>query len=421
MTNAIKQILNKVKKEITPSKEDEWVLTEKVGAAIKKLNSELKKINAIAVLGGSGEKKTWLKGTYEADIFVKFDYKKYSEKSNELSDMLEKKLKKIFGKIERIHGSRDYFQFKKDNFTFEIVPILGIKKVIEAKNITDVSPLHAKWVKKNSVYVAEIRLAKAFMNANNLYGAESYINGFSGYVCEVLTIYYRSFENLLRNAVKWKDKQVIDVQGYFKRKDALRYLNKSKTVSPLIVIDPVQADRNAAAALSYEKFELFSEKAKEFLKKPSMDFFVKKDFSIKEIVRKYSDRKIAIIEGKSLKGKEDVVGTKLLKVFEFLKDKISKSDFNLIDSGWHWDKEKAYFWFIAEKDISSIKKHIGPPIQIKKHAIDFKKKYKKTFVENGRVVAEIKAEFTNINDFVKELVKDEYVEERVKDAQVMRV
>ncbi len=43
-------------------------------------------------------------------------------------------------------------------------------------------------------------------------------------------------------------------------------LNKSKIQSPLIVIDPVQAGRNAAAALSFEKYDLLRKKAKEFLK-----------------------------------------------------------------------------------------------------------------------------------------------------------
>ena len=45
-------------------------------------------------------------------------------------------------------------------------------------------------------------------------------------------------------------------------------LNKSKQQGPLIVIDPVQKDRNAAAALNHEKFEIIKKTAKQFLKKP---------------------------------------------------------------------------------------------------------------------------------------------------------
>ena len=66
--------------------------------------------------------------TFDADIFVKFNYRKYNERSGELSDILEKNLKRIFKKVARLHGSRDYFQLKIKGFNFEIVPILDIKK-----------------------------------------------------------------------------------------------------------------------------------------------------------------------------------------------------------------------------------------------------------------------------------------------------
>jgi len=68
----------------------------------------------------------------------------------ELSDLLEKKLKSAFKskKISRLHGSRDYFQIKENDFTTEIIPILDIKKAEQAEKITDVSPLHAEWVNK---------------------------------------------------------------------------------------------------------------------------------------------------------------------------------------------------------------------------------------------------------------------------------
>ena len=86
---------------------------------LKIINKNLK--DAKAVLGGSGAKATWLTKAHDADIFVQFDYKKYKEKSDQISDILEKHLKKRFKKIDRIHGSRDYFQLKQKNFTsFEL-------------------------------------------------------------------------------------------------------------------------------------------------------------------------------------------------------------------------------------------------------------------------------------------------------------
>ena len=139
------KLLKEVIKDVGPSKDYEKEILGKVDFIIDKINKKLK--DGKAILGGSGAKGTWLR-TFDADIFVKFNYSKYKDKSKELSDVLEKVLKKIFKKIIRLHGSRDYFQLKQSNFTFEIIPILDIKKSEQAKNITDVSPLHAKFVLK---------------------------------------------------------------------------------------------------------------------------------------------------------------------------------------------------------------------------------------------------------------------------------
>src|SRR3989344_2249802 len=143
----MKTMLSEVVKEIVPDKKYEGDILKKASDIIKKINSGLK--DAKAMLGGSGAKCTWLK-TFDADIFVKFNYNKFKDKSTQLSDFLGAFLKKHY-KIRRLHGSRDYFQIKDGKFTFEIVPILDIKKAEQAKNITDVSPLHSDFVLKHKI------------------------------------------------------------------------------------------------------------------------------------------------------------------------------------------------------------------------------------------------------------------------------
>src|SRR3989338_2779484 len=333
----VKKILNEVLEEIQPDEKYQKDIFLRLNSIIEKINRNQKNIKAI--LGGSGAKGTWLK-TFDADIFVLFNYSKYKDKSDKLSDALEKILRNKFRKIIRLHGSRDYFQIKENNFTFEIVQILEIKKASQAKNITDVSPLHSNWVRKHKNLVNDMKLTKQFCQAQNVYGAESYIRGFSGYICEILTAYYGSFLNLIKNAAKWQDKVVIDVEKYYKGKDVFKLVNTSKLVSPLIVIDPVQKDRNAAAALSFEKFEAFKKAAKEFLQKPSKEFFVKKDMVAISLSEKSSKHKLIRIKAISLSGKADIIGTKLLKIYEFFKNELKKHDFKIIKTDWEWDKKK---------------------------------------------------------------------------------
>jgi len=415
----MKKLLNEVAEEIKPDKEYEKEILDKAHDIIRKINSKLK--GGKAVLGGSGAKGTWLR-TFDVDIFVKFSYSKFKDKSDDLSDAIEKVLKGCFGTVSELHGSRNYFRLKEGSFTFEIIPILDIKKAEQAKNITDVSPLHSKFVNGYKKLTDEIRLTKQFCKASGAYGAESYIQGFSGYVCEILAIHYGSFLKLIKEGTKWKDKEVVDVKKYFKGKDVFKIINKSKLVSPLVVIDPVQKDRNAAAALSIEKFELFKSKAKEFLKKPSKEFFIVKEFSVEDLKKKFKSKNLVLMEVNPLKGKEDVAGAKLLKSFEFLNKELGKEGFKIIDKGWHWDKKtKAYFYFVFDnKLLSATEEIVGPPLRIRFHAEKFKKKYKKAKVKGKRIVAVVKRKFRKPEDYVKLLVKDDYVKERVNNITILK-
>ena len=413
----INAILNEVLHDIQSDENYEKEIFNRLNSIIKKINKNQKRIKAI--LGGSGAKGTWLK-TFDADIFVLFDYNKYKHKSDKLSDVLEKILKKKFKKVIRIHGSRDYFQIKQNKFTFEIIPILKIKKAEQAKNITDVSPLHSNWVNKHKKLVIEMKLTKQFCQAQNVYGAESYIRGFSGYVCEILTFYYGSFLNLIKNAARWQDKVVVDVEKYYKGKDVFKIVNTSKLISPLVVIDPVQKDRNAAAALSLEKFEMFRKAAKDFLNMPSKAFFISKNLNEIFYALRSKNTKLIILKIKPLTGKIDVIGTKLLKIYEFLNQQLQKHDFKLIKSEWEWNKKDDWvvYYLFDKKPLPKTLELEGPPLAIKHHVDQFKKIHKHTFVKSNRIFALEKRKYTSPEDLLKNLSKYEFVRERSKSMKI---
>ena len=412
-----RSILDEILGEIKPSKEEERNLRIMIDEFLKKLS----KINdAKPVLGGSGAKNTYLRATHDADIFVKFNYRKFSGNSFVISDILHKFLKKNFKKVARLHGSRDYFQININGFTFEIVPILDISNSEKSENITDTSPLHAKWVKKYPELTDEIRLAKAFCRANGLYGAESYINGFSGYVLEILVIFCGSFMNLLKASQKWKHKQVIDIMKYHKH--PFIEVNKSKLQSPIIVIDPVQPGRNAAAALSEEKYTQFISAARAFLKKPSKSFFKPKEFNLEKVRIKHKSRNLILLKVKPKPGTLDVEGTKILKVFEKISRQLERNEFKIVDNAWHWDKKNpAILYFALDKKLLPAEKVLeGPPVKVKMHAEIFKKKHKKTFVKTKRLYAKVRREFRNPQEFVKKLLKDKQITGKIKKIEIIK-
>lgn len=405
---------------VKPTKEEEKELEQRISVVLKRLNKVLG--DATAVLGGSGAKGTWLRGQHDADVFVLFPYEKYEGQSHRLADILEKRLKKVVKKYERLYGSRDYFRFREKDFIFEIVPILKISKARDAVNITDVSPLHAGWVRKKSKgkISDEIRLVKAFCRAQKCYGAESYIRGLSGYVLEILTIHYGSFEKFLRAARKWEEKQIIDAGKLYGRKENVwLVVNKAKLHSPLIVIDPVDRMRNAAAALSREKWLLFKERAAMFLKKPSARFFERGKINLEKLKKRKGT--LVWMEVESIKNKEDVAGAKLLLAFQFLKKKLN--EFSVVMADWDWDKEKkAVFWYmVKKKERPKFEVRKGPPLTLKHHVKDFKRLHKKTVTKQGKIWAKVPIKEYKLADYVKSRVKENYFKEKVKKINKINV
>ena len=268
-----------------------------------------------------------------------------------MSEILKNPEKKIQNnQAARLKG---LFSDKKEGFTFEIVPILGISNSKQAKNITDVSPLHSKWVARHKKLANEMKLMKQFCKANGIYGAESHIQGFSGYVCEILAVNYGSFLSVMKNAAKWETKVIIDVEKYYKKDEVFRVLNTSKLISPLIVIDPVQKDRNASAALSAEKFEAFKIAAKNFLKNPSEKSFLEQDL-YEKFTAKQGKNTLIIVKAKPLQGKIDVVGISFSRHTSFA-ERSGKNSFKIIDSSWEWKRTKMLLLFhLQQKQLSSL-------------------------------------------------------------------
>ena len=390
-------------------------LTNEIKLSLEKSARELS-FDVVVTPGGSTAKNTFIKGNHDIDMFIRF---KSDEKN--LSDMLEKIIKKSSLQADRVHGSRDYFQFEKDGFNFELVPVKYVTDYSNVENVTDMSPLHVAWVMKNLTpeLQRDIRLAKQFCKAQNVYGAESYINGMSGHVLDILLIHYGSFENFIKEVSTWSSPVVIDHEH--KHEDVFKSLNESKLQSPLIVVDPIDYMRNASAAISEEKFNLLISSAKNFLNNPSLDAFVIHPFSKEELISNTGENEtLVILELQPLEGNKDVVGTKILKVFEFLQREISEHGFSIIRSGWDFNKPSHIYFYVDKSllDSSFIRK--GPPVNSKVGAKSFKEKHgSAAFEKDGFLFVTIQRNILEITDFIKFLMFTEYVSSRVSSVKLI--
>jgi len=437
----IDSILQHLKKDITPDQK----LLVNVDKIVNQINVCLKKnkINAECVKGGSIAKDTYLKNDHDVDLFVRFNLE-YADK--DISLILEKALNMLSVKLQKIHGSRDYFQFKKHGLNFEIIPVLKIhaSNYRDARNVTDLSPEHVFWVKKftdrHPELRNEIRVTKQFCKANMVYGAESYINGFSGHIVDILVIYFGSFLNLVNKFSELKDFSqknpvIIDIEHHLK--DPLKELNQSK-ITPLIIVDPIQADRNAAAALSLEKLSLFVTACKDFLKSPSEDFFVIKKFdliksikaslaSLAELKKGNKKRFVTIIlTVKTLDGSKDIVGTKVLKAYEDILKHCELNGFAILRSGWDFDfgKRSAVMFLIFSDDkLTEYTEHAGPPVSASQDYQNFKKKHSEheTYIKNDRIYAMIPRQYLSPLDYIKILLTKDFIKNKVKSVKIAKL
>lgn len=411
-----KPILN----AITPSDDELAHIKEATDKIVTALQASSCEVEFSVVPGGSAAKGTNLKGSSDVDIFVRF---KTSEPN--LSDMLELMLGGLateFGFVlERVHGSRDYFTFVFEGLNFEVVPVKFVQHSGEVENVTDMSPLHVFWVKQHldDKLSADVRLAKQFCKAIQVYGAESFINGISGHVLEILIVHFGGFEPLLRAASSWSGATVIDVEGA--HKDVFSELNQSKLVSPLVVVDPIDVQRNAAAALSQEKYNDFIKYVKKFLEKPSKVFFEIPHFNVDVLLRqKQNNENVFVIEVTPQQGKRDVVITKVLKVFEFLHRHLQLYDFSVRIANWFPDEHQCFMYFFIDKsELPKLIERQGPPLENFQGVERFKEVHgTDVYEKNDRLYVKVRRDFTEAKNCFVHLMSQPFVTERVSDAKM---
>ena len=167
-------------------------------------------IDAEARFTGSYSKNTYLSDP-DLDLFLLFppetdpeDLKRIGLKAGE----------------DILHGMRMYSDHPYTRGVFEgldvdMVPCFHIDSTEHMKSAVDRTPFHTAFVKSrlDDDGCNQVRLLKKFMKGIGAYGAEQDSRGFSGYLCEILVVKYRTFDNVLRAASKWRNGTVIDVNG----------------------------------------------------------------------------------------------------------------------------------------------------------------------------------------------------------------
>lgn len=419
----IKEITKEILEKLKPTSEYDKLIDETIQTIkdnIKKLN-----ISATPTIGGSYAKNTHIGDSFDCDIFMRFqnldNYKK------ELISILKPISKKLNSTLDLIHGSRDYFQIKYHKLTLEIIPVQYIDNPEQANHIMDYSPFHVTWVKEQlekKPVQNDIRLMKQFLKANRIYGAESYISGFSGHVNDILVLFYGGFEKALKGISKWKtsEKTIIDYSNFYKNMDVTFFMNDSKTQSPLIAVDPIDKHRNAAAALGQKSYNKLIKKAKELIKDPDKHFFENETISKELINKKYPNNTIIKINILTKEGKTDIVGAKLVKALEFIERRLTEEGFNILETEWNWNKENDAQLYIVSKteDIEKEFLRKGPSTDMTKAVTAFKEKNQNFEIikKENILYVKLNRKYTNITNAIKQITKETFFLSKIQESSL---
>ena len=358
MDKQINDLLNNTLEKIRAKKDD----IQRINHLAKEFSDLLKRNNIKFVFGGSFAKGTFLKNIEDIDVYL------LMKKEEDLS-FLKEKLSDIFDDLRILHGSRDYFQVDFRGITFEMVPILDIKSVEEARNSTDLSRFHVEYVKKkikdNPKLKDEILLFKYFLKQKNIYGAESYNKGISGYLAEVLVIYFRGFLNTLKFFSKAKFPINIDID----KELAKKLKEQGKLNNFFNVPDPVYKERNLGMACSIEKISALILESKLFFKKPNFEK-IDKEKELLDFYKRLNNENYLILKlefNDKLKERylnSDIVGSKMKKISEKVV-KLLSNYYEVYYWVFNYNKKdmKGYSLILMSKD-PKIKKKIGPKVFI---------------------------------------------------------
>ncbi|MFY9606053.1 MAG: CCA tRNA nucleotidyltransferase, partial [Thermoplasmata archaeon] len=189
------------------------------------------KVHIELMLVGSVAKGTHLKDP-DIDLFMLFP------ESTELAQLKEAGLeigRRVLGGREH-YAQHPYVRGTYKGFQVDLVPCFRIHDTRVKMSAVDRTPFHTEFVKKNlkKGSADEVRLLKRFMKGIECYGAEAKVQGFSGYLCELLIMRFGSFRAVLESARDWKAGEALELPGY----------PGKEFPEPLTFVDPVDSSRN---------------------------------------------------------------------------------------------------------------------------------------------------------------------------------
>lgn len=349
------EIEEKVLRRIVPSPEEQKKIDDAVDGLIGLLRSLARKrsLPFEPLLVGSIAKGTHLTDP-DIDIFLRFPLEISSERIGEIDKELGREL---LENPEERYAEHAYISGFWHGFRTDLVPCYDVASGRGRISAVDRTPFHTKYVKSTlkDSQKNDVRLLKQFLKGVGIYGAEARIQGFSGYLCEILIIKYGDFGSLIDVASRWK----LPIELCIGEKASRRF------DEPFVFVDPVDPGRNVASPVSEENAKLFVEACRSYRIKPTLNFFFPRKQEMltdDELTALISKKSTILVDLPHIDAVEDVIWPQLRKTGVSIFDILDREGFSPRKLTLESDAKGNYV--VIGCDVAELPKtyiHYGPP------------------------------------------------------------
>ena len=417
MSTQIQAVLDHIAKRVVPRQAER----ERMSRLAERLRGQVQDMLDMAgfagkvSIQGSYARDTWLSGEADLDIFASFpptmDRREWTEK------VLPAVRNGIEAKTIDRYAEHPYLEFHIEGIRINVVPCYAVEKG-QWKSATDRTPYHTEYMREHLTLEMrlEARLLKKFLKGMRSYGAEIRVGGFSGMLVETLILHYQSFLETLAQASKWKPVIFLDLEKHDGRQDS----RAQEFGSLLVVVDPVDPNRNLAAAVRDDKLWGFVAASRELQKNPGTWYFfppkpVAKTRSQFSKILDHQNRSIAAIFFEHARLVPDVLWGQLLKMEKSLTELMTRQDFHPIRST-VWSDERRSSAILVELDsstLSGVQLRQGPPVSKQEDSqgfldrhLDAKDTIRGPWIEGDRWVVDKKRRILTTKQLVSAALKD---------------
>jgi len=406
----MEEVLAKVLARIKPSKAErqrDYAVADKV---MHRLRRVLPK-GITTELVGSIAKNTNLRGDRDIDVFLLFP-KSYPRKRLETLGLRYAKKAIAPAKWRMHYAEHPYIKARVSGCDVEIVPSYGIKRIEEMGTAVDRSPMHTRYVNARMSEQAcdDVRLLKQFLKRLGVYGAELHVEGFSGYLCELLVLHYGSFVQLLRAAANWNAPVLFEEPHLAQQELRERFRDAA-----FVFIDPVDPQRNVAAAVSETSLSRFIAASRAFLRSASEEFFFggAQEASAAQLrsMMRARGTDFALLRFAAPDVVPDILWPQLKSTQRKINAALQREGFVLLDSACFADAKRCalLFEFLVSR-LPAAQRVAGPPVVFAHGVGEFVKRHAKAlsgpFIDGGRVVAIEKREYADARALLAEITKN---------------